>query len=154
MPDSTSNAPIRSLLAFDYGKRRIGVATGQMITRTANELTTLPSPAGFANEDEGWRNIARLIDEWRPDALVVGVPYHLDGSENAMTQVAKRFAHTLKERYNKPVICVDETLSSVEAADEIATGRAAGTHKRQVKGDLDKLSARIILQTWFNQQGG
>jgi putative Holliday junction resolvase len=69
-----------------------------------------------------------------------------------MTQDAKVFAQHLKTRYNVPVFNVDERLSSVEAAQEIAAGRASGTHKRQIKGDLDKLAARIILQTWFNQQ--
>ena len=154
MAEGTSATPVLSLLGLDYGLRRIGVATGQAITRTATELRMIPSPAGFSDDDEGWRALDVLMAEWRPDALVVGMPYHLDGTRIAMTAAAERFAQALEARYNKPVYRIDERLTSAEAAAEIATGRAAGTRRRQVKGDVDKLSARIILQTWFNQQSG
>jgi putative Holliday junction resolvase len=150
-PVSLPSASVMTLLAFDYGLRRVGVATGQAITRTATALRTVDSPAAFSNPEEGWRAIDALFKEWRPDALVVGVPYHLDGTEISMTTAAKNFAQALKMRYNKSVYLVDERLTSVEAASEFASERAAGARRRQVKGDLDKISARIILETWFNQ---
>ena len=135
-------------MGLDFGHKRVGIATGQTITQSATALKTIDSP--YHTKD--WQPLTRLIDEWAPDALVVGIPVHMDGTEIDLTKDAKRFAQQLKARYNKPVFTVDERLSSVEAAQEIADARAAGLRKRTVKGDLDKLAASIILQTWFNQQ--
>lgn len=139
---------ISTVMGFDFGHKRVGIATGQTITQSASALKTVDSPQHTGN----WNPISKIIEEWSPDALVVGIPLHMDGTEIELTKDAKRFAEQLKARYNKPVFTVDERLSSVEAANEIADARAAGLRKRTVKGDLDKLAASIILQTWFNQQ--
>lgn len=120
-----------SLLAFDFGTRRIGVASGNSLTRSSTPLTTIAA-AGEAR----FAAIGRLIDEWQPDALVVGVPRHPDGAAHENTQRAERFARQLAGRFGLPVHEVDERYSTVEAA-------ARGAR------DLDAASAAIILEQFL-----
>ena len=133
----------QTLLGFDYGTRRIGVAVGQDITRSVTPLTTLLSQ----NDKPDWDAISKLITEWQPDRLVVGLPLHLDGSVQDLTEKAQRFGNQLKGRYNLPVEMVDERLTSHEAETELATrgGKVA-------KADIDALAAALILQSWLDQQ--
>lgn len=139
----------RTLLGFDYGKRRIGVATGQCLTGSANALTTLPCP----NQKPDWEAIGKLIETWKPDALVIGVPYHMDGSEHEMTQAARRFGRQLNGRFQLPVFEVDERLSSLEAEARLGAARGRGTHKKSIqKDEIDRLAAQIILQDWLHAQ--
>jgi len=135
----------RTLLAFDFGIRKIGIATGQEVTGTARPLTVLASRAGKPD----WQAISRLIDRWQPQALVIGVPLNMDGSEQHMTHAAQRFGRQLQERYNLPVFEVDERLSTIEAEDRI---RAAG--KSSAARHDDAVAAQVILETWFSQQRG
>ncbi len=130
------------LLAFDFGSRRIGVASGQMITRTATPLCTLLA----RNNGPDWASISRLIDEWQPDALIVGLPLSLDGKETDMSAATRRFGNQLHGRYNLPVHWIQEQLSSHEA-EQRQTG--AGRHD---KNELDSIAAQIILETWMTQQ--
>lgn len=132
----------RVLLGFDFGIKRIGIAVGQELTRTARELETLTSPDGGPD----WNGISRLIEQWHPDALVVGLPLNADGSDHEVTRLARRFGNRLKGRYNLPVFTIDERLSSVEAERQLAEGG------RFDKEDVDKLAARIILESWLAQQ--
>lgn len=132
----------RILLGFDFGTRRIGVAVGQELTRTARELETLNSRDGGPD----WQGISRLIEQWQPDALVVGLPLNADGSDHELTTRARRFGNRLKGRYNLPVFTIDERLSSVEAERQLAE------KGHFTKGDVDKLAARIILESWLAQQ--
>ncbi|MDQ6629644.1 MAG: Holliday junction resolvase RuvX [Pseudomonadota bacterium] len=118
----------RSFLAFDFGSRRIGVATGNSLTGTATPLTTLALPAATRLE-----RIADLLAEWRPDALVVGVPFHPDGAPHLNTAAARRFARQLQARFGLPVHEVDERYTTTEA-------RAAGAV------DLDAAAAALILE--------
>ena len=118
----------RSYLAFDFGTRRVGVATGNALTGTATPLTTV-SAQGAARLDA----IAALVDAWRPDALVVGVPFHPDGAAHANTARARRFAGELGARFGLPVHEVDERYSTTEA-------RRAGA------ADLDAAAAAILLE--------
>ncbi|NNF97468.1 MAG: Holliday junction resolvase RuvX [Halobacteria archaeon] len=133
----------QTLLGFDYGTKRIGVAVGQDITRTVTPLTTLYSQ----NDKPDWDAIGNLIAEWQPDRLVVGLPLHLDGSAQALTERVQRFGNQLKGRYNLPVEMVDERLTSHEAETGLATrgGKIA-------KADIDALAAALILQSWLDQQ--
>ena len=121
----------QSFLAFDFGTRRTGVAVGNRLTRTAQPLKTIS-----AEGDARFAPIAAVIQEWQPDALVVGVPRHPDGNAHDMTQRAQRFARQLSARFNLPVHEVDERYSSVEAAAQGAK-------------DLDAESARIILEQFL-----
>lgn len=133
----------QTLLGFDYGTKRIGVAVGQDITRTVTPLTTLHSQ----NNKPDWDAISKLITEWQPDRLVVGLPLHLDGSIQALTERVQRFGNQLKGRYNLPVEMVDERLTSHEA--ETALAARGG---KTAKADIDALAAALILQSWLDQQ--
>ncbi|MDH5180432.1 MAG: Holliday junction resolvase RuvX [Gammaproteobacteria bacterium] len=139
MPDA------KTLLGFDYGKQRIGVAVGQTLTHTVTPLITLRA----VNQKPDWTAIGKLIAEWQPDLLVVGLPLHMDGTEQEMTVAARRFGNQLKGRYNLPVAWMDERLSSNEAEDLL---RQQGGKTRQDKTDIDKLAAGLILQSWLDQQ--
>ena len=132
----------RVLLGFDFGTKRIGVAVGQELTATATAQETLQSRDGGPD----WDGITRLIKEWQPDALVVGLPFNLDGSEHETTHLARRFGNRLAGRYNLPVFTIDERLSSVEAE------RILSEKGRFNKEEVDKLAAQIILESWLAQQ--
>jgi len=134
----------RTLLGFDYGKKRIGVAVGQKLTATATPAETLHS----SNDQPDWAGIARLIETWRPQALVVGLPLHMDGTEHALTEAAREFGRELEQRFDLPVHLIDERLTSVEAGHLLA-----GTTKnaRRRKADIDKVAAQLILETWLGQ---
>lgn len=140
----------RTLLGFDYGLRRIGVAVGQELTGTASALTTL------INSDSGpdWLVITRLIKEWQADALVVGIPLNMDDSEHEMTHAARRFARQLQGRYGLPVYEADERLSSMEAEQVMIAQniRSPNRKRQQHRARIDREAAQIILQTWLNEQ--
>ncbi|MGD2075451.1 MAG: Holliday junction resolvase RuvX [Gammaproteobacteria bacterium] len=128
----------RTLLGFDYGRKRIGVAFGQQLTRTATPLATVSARDGSPD----WSAISRLIREWKPDALVVGIPYHMDGSAQTTTDAALRFSRQLEGRYSLPVFPAEERLSSY-----IIESRLSGKHP-----DMDALAAQVILQDWLQHQ--
>ena len=134
----------RTLLGFDYGRNRIGVAVGQELTATARPLVTLPT----RNKHPDWDAIDRLIAGWRPDLLIVGVPYHADGSANSITALAQRFSRQLEARYGLAVDTIDERLSSHEA--EAVIGRFQRASQRCDKSLIDQIAAALILETWFN----
>jgi len=129
------------LLGFDFGTKRIGVAVGQELSRTARALETLRSPDGGPD----WGGISRLIEQWQPDALVLGLPLNLDGSDHEITRLARRFGNRLRGRYNLPVHTIDERLSSTEAETLLAN------QGRFNKEDVDKVAAQVILQSWLEQ---
>ena len=135
----------RTLLAFDYGKQRIGIAVGQTLTSSVTPLTTLKA----VKQKPDWGAIQRLIEEWQPDLLIVGLPLHMDGSEQQLTEEARRFGHKLKGRYNLPVEWMDERLTSHEAEEIL---RQQGGKMRSDKQDIDKIAASLILQSWLTQQ--
>jgi putative holliday junction resolvase len=137
----------RTYLAFDFGKKHIGVAVGRAESRLAQALDTVAAH----NHRPDWTHISRLIDEWRPCALVVGLPLNMDDSENEMTRAAKRFGNRLHGRYNLPVHMVDERLTSVVARNALVE---AGVPAKRHKGKLDKLAAQTILQAFLDDQLG
>jgi putative holliday junction resolvase len=129
-----------TVLAFDFGTERIGVAIGEGLLGQARALTTIDSPAN----DARFTAIGKLIAEWQPARLVVGLPLALDGTEHEMTARSRRFAHQLEGRYRLPVELVDERLTSVEAERTIKPGR-----DKSAKARVDAEAARLILQDWF-----
>ena len=132
--------PEGTILAFDFGTQRIGVAVGEGLIGQARALTTIDSPAN----DARFAAIGKLIAEWQPACLVVGLPLALDGTEHEMTARSRRFAHQLEGRFRLPVTFVDERLTSVEAGRDLKPSR-----DKSAKARIDAEAARIILQDWF-----
>ncbi len=132
-------------LGFDYGKKHIGVAVGGEETRMAHALTTVASH----HDQPDWEHIGRLIQEWQPCALVVGLPLNMDDSENPMTQAAKKFGNRLQGRYNLPVHMVDERLTSVTAKNTLL--QAGVPYKRRLS-KIDKLAAQTLLQAFLDER--
>ena len=129
---------VETLLAFDFGEKKIGVAVGQTITATAN-------PVGLVKVNDAgpdWPAIAGLIETWRPDALVVGLPLNMDGTEQLTTKLARRFRNQLEGRFLLPVYTMDERLSTREARERLAS-----------RGELDReddpIAAQVILEGWL-----
>lgn len=129
-----------TLLGFDFGPKKIGIAVGQTLTRTATALTTLRA----VNDKPNWDGISQLIEKWQPGALVVGLPYNMDNSEAELADRAKRFARQLEGRYQLPAHLVDERLTSQEARTRIA-GRIKNIEQ------LDAIAAKLILETWLSE---
>ncbi|MBY0437877.1 MAG: Holliday junction resolvase RuvX [Burkholderiales bacterium] len=132
-----------TVLAFDYGTRRIGVAVGDLGQRSAHPLTTIDASDRAASEAK----ITALVDEWRPTRLVVGVPLSLDGREHQMTRSARAFGRALSRRHSLPVDEVDERLTSVDAE---ATLREAGVDLSRRAGLVDAQAAFIILRAFLD----
>ena len=138
----TSNRNI--LLAFDFGLRRLGVATANLATRTASPLTTLR-----VGRDLPWADLDRVIADWRPAQLIVGLPEG-EGGERIAASV-REFVDALQERYRLPVATVDETLTSVEAEAELKAGRRSGFLRRRLgRGRTDRVAACLIAEQWMN----
>lgn len=132
-------------LGFDFGLRRIGVAAGQSVTRSATPVATLSASDG----EPDWAQVDRLIEQWRPDRLVVGLPYTMRGEEQAITARARAFAAELEHRYARPVHLVDERLSSKEAEAHLRDLRQQG-RKRVRREQVDSAAACVILESWLN----
>ncbi|MBT8087219.1 MAG: Holliday junction resolvase RuvX [Gammaproteobacteria bacterium] len=143
-PDLSSH---RTVLCFDYGKRRIGVAVGQDITGSASPLGVI------GNRDEGTdhKRIAALIDEWRPSGLVVGLPSHADGSPSEVTERVLAFIDELR-RYGLPIDTIDERYTSIEAERVLKKARAAGTGRRVSKQMIDSAAAVFIAERYLSSR--
>ena len=142
MPDFAAPAS-GGCLAFDFGETRIGAAQGDCRIRIAHPIATI---TGNSN-DEKFARIAALIQEWQPENLIVGLPVHIDGSEHALTRLARKFGHRLNGRFRLPVYWVDERLSSVYAEELL---RENGVRGRKQKPVLDQVAAQAILQSFFD----
>jgi|SRR5690554_4846440 len=134
-----------TLLAFDYGLKQIGVASGQTATSSASPLTVLKARDGIPQ----WEHIAQLLEEWRPDRVLVGLPLNMDGSESELSTRARKFANRLHGRFGVAVEMVDERLTSFAAK---AQQQAAGGSTDYRKNPVDALAAKMILEDWFNAQ--
>jgi len=150
MPDTSSTKqtvkkPIETVLGFDFGAKRIGIASGQILTGNANPLTTLTN----VNNKPDWESIEKLIAEWKPQALIVGLPYLLDGKETEMTIRADKFSRRLHGRFGLPVFTISETLSSFEAEEILKQNKKID---KQNKHEIDKLAAALITETWLQEQ--
>ncbi len=136
---------VRTFLGFDFGMKNIGVAVGQDLTHTANPLTVIKARKGIPN----WGQILALIDQWQPQQLIVGLPFSMDGTEQEMTQAARRFGNRLNGRFHLPVEWQDERLSTFETLDQLGIQSKMQSNNRE---DVDRISAQLILQSWLNQQ--
>lgn len=136
----------RTLLAFDFGTMSIGVAIGQRVTGTAHPLPALKANNGTPN----WDSIARLLQEWQPEKVIVGLPLNMDGTEQPLTARARTFANRVHGRFGVTVTLHDERLSTVEARAGLFE---RGGYRALNKGRVDSTSAVIILESYFGQHG-
>lgn len=150
MPEDLSPADTLSaieglVMAFDYGAARTGIAVGETLTGSARPLQTL----SCQQNQPDWQTLDRLIKEWRPRALVVGLPMAMDGSRTPTTRAARRFARSLEERYTLPLFLHDERLSSREAEGRYLQARQQGHARRRQAQQLDAMAASVILESWM-----
>ena len=146
MPEGASGAwPGGTWLAFDFGRRRIGVAVGQTMTRTANPLAVVRH--GAAQPD--WSHLRSLVGEWRPAGFVVGLPLGPEGEETPMSKRAKAFGAALEAEFDRPVAWCDERLTSQAAERHFADRRATGDARRKDAAQLDAMAAAIFLENWL-----
>ena len=132
-----------TIFGFDFGEKRIGMAVGESILKLAHPLTTIDTEI----VNTRFAQIANLIDEWRPNLLIVGLPTHMDGTAHLLTNLSKKFAQRLEGRFNLPVMMIDERLSSFEAEQNLLT---AGVNNEKQKKLLDAVAAQTILQSYFD----
>jgi putative pre-16S rRNA nuclease len=145
MPD---RGAVQTVVALDFGLKRIGIASGDTLTRAAHPRLTI------ANGPQGpdWAAFDRVLADVRPARIVVGEPYNADGSVSALTEAARRFAAGLAQRSNLPVDLVDERWSSQDAEERLRDARATGERRRRVtKQDVDAAAAAVILERWFSE---
>lgn len=130
-----------TLLGFDFGQRKIGIAVGQTISGSASPLTTIRS----RRDKPDWARIERLVREWRPNAAVVGLPYNMDDSEAEIAPGARRFARQLQGRFGLKVYLVDERLTTIEARRTLGKGATSAEL-------IDAMAAKLILETWLSER--
>jgi len=133
----------QQVMAFDFGTSRIGIATGQSLTHTTTQLPPITANDGIPD----WDQLKRLMNEWQPDMLVVGIPLNMDGSISDMAYRARKFANRLHERYKIPCFLMDERLSTTEAK---AIHFARGGSNDFKNESVDGIAAQLILESWFN----
>jgi putative Holliday junction resolvase len=146
MPGTPDSKLPETIVAFDFGLRRIGVAVGQDVTASANPV------AAINNSDAGpdWQAITNIVSEWRPTRLIVGMPLHADGSPSEMGIHIKAFIAELG-RFGLPIVQVDERYSSLEAGEQLKSERAAGLRGRIKKKEIDSMAAALIARRWLEK---
>lgn len=132
------------VLGFDFGLRRIGVAVGQVVTQTAMPLAILEVDHGMPN----WDTIGALITEWKAQALVVGLPLNMDGTEQPITRRARTFGNLLKKHFDLPVFFIDERLTTVAAREMMHAQKKGNARFAKV----DSVSAQLIVESWFKDR--
>lgn len=133
---------IKTLLAFDYGTKNIGAACGQTISRSANTLPPLKAKDGIPE----WSMIEKLLAEWKPDLVLVGLPLHMDDSEGELAVRARKFANRLHGRFGVKVELMDERLTSFAAKGEVMERGGSRDYKNN---PVDSIAARLIMESWF-----
>lgn len=146
MPDTPEILASETLLAFDFGHRRIGVAIGQQITASARPL----GAAGNGPSGPDWSKISHWIDEWQPDRLIVGMPLHADGTPSELSADTLGFINELG-RFERPVESIDERYSSLEARELLKAERASGRRGRIDKESIDATAAMLIAERWLSR---
>lgn len=146
-----TNTPT-TLLGFDWGTQKIGVAIGQVLTETASPLPEIPARDGIPN----WEQLTALVNEWQPDAFVVGIPVNMDGTPSDLTPRARKFGNRLHARFKLPWHPVDERLSSFAARKVVAANAQHQDTKNRGRGSayknrpVDSIAATLILETWLS----
>ena len=141
MPIDSKKHP-NILLGFDFGMKRIGIAIGQAITQTARPLDTIQAKAGIPD----WDALTKIMNQWLPEALIVGIPLNMDGTDQPMSQHAREFVKSLRKRYQLLVYETDERLTTKEAREKLFS---QGGYKALQDGQVDRVAAQLILQNWL-----
>lgn len=152
MPERTASAGPQIVLGIDFGLRRIGLAVGDTLTRTARPLAALTvANAGQLSTPE-WLHLERAIRECGASQIVVGCPYNVDGSAHALTDAARTFARELQQRMTLPLHLEDERYSSLEAAQQLRERRESGRQRGRIeRSQIDSAAAAVILERWLTQ---
>lgn len=137
--------PSLTVLAFDYGLKNIGIAFGQSITGTASELPPIKARDGVPN----WQHIEQIVTEWRPQKLLVGLPFNMDDTETALCPRVRKFANRLHGRLGLPVELFDERLTTRMAKEEASE---RGHHGHYASAPIDSIAARLLLESWFREK--
>ncbi|MCL1089770.1 Holliday junction resolvase RuvX [Shewanella profunda] len=137
----------KTVLGFDFGTKSIGVAIGQEITASATPLQSLKAVDGIPN----WDQIGDLIKEWQPDLVVVGLPLNMDGTEQDMTHRARKFANRINAKFGVKIVTQDERLTTTDAKARLFE---LGGFKALTKGQVDAVSAVLIIESYFENQFG
>lgn len=137
----------RTVMGFDFGAKSIGIAIGQELTGSARSLAAVKANDGIPN----WDNIKKQVDEWQPDLLIVGLPLNMDGTTQEVTFKAKKFANRLHNQTGLPVETQDERLTTADAKARLFE---QGGYRNLGKGNVDNMSAVIILESFFEQAYG
>ncbi|GGJ02375.1 putative pre-16S rRNA nuclease [Shewanella hanedai] len=135
----------QTVLGFDFGTKSIGIAIGQSLTGSAAPLQSIKAVDGIPK----WEEIGLLIEEWKPDLVVVGLPLNMDGSEQEMTQRAKKFANRINGRFGVKIATQDERLTTADAKTRLFE---MGGYKALTKGQVDAMSAVLIIESYFENQ--
>jgi len=141
---SSHNQREGNIIGFDFGQKRIGVAIGNNISKSAQALITIES----ASNNQKFEAIQKIMDEWQPVSIVVGVPFNVDGSEHKVTNLCKKFAKQLEQKYALPIHLIDERYTSIEASYEIQDKKIDLKKKKLL---IDQIAAKIILQSYLDQ---
>jgi putative Holliday junction resolvase len=138
------------IMALDFGLRRIGVANGDTLTRSARPLASVAVAGGTPD----WKALDRLVADWAPARFVVGIPYNAAGLDGPLTPLVRGFANEVERRYQRPVDLLDEELTSKEAEDRLRQRRASGERQRRVRHeDIDPVAAAVLLEQWLARAG-
>ena len=138
-----------TVIAFDFGLKRTGVAIGNTLTGSASPECTLIS----LHDKPDWDKISQLVTEWQPTQFVVGLPVEEEGQSNPLLKRVERFCNQLNGRYNLPVDQENEQFSSIEASERLTLQRQSGRKQKVTKDEIDKIAASIILERWMCRKG-
>lgn len=136
--------PSKNVLGFDFGEKRIGVALGDSLTKIVHPLQTIETEIN----SERFYIINGLLEKWKPDYVVIGIPFNDDGTEHRLTMLAKKFSGKIQNKYNLPVFNIDERYTSAEAESIL---RERGVKIKENKGLIDQFAAKIILESFFRE---
>jgi len=145
--DSTQKQGQRTVLGFDFGKKFIGVASGQEMTGSATPLGSIKAKDGIPNQDQ----LSKFFKEWQPDLIIVGLPLNMDGTTQQLTFDAKKFGNRLANQFKVPVEFQDERLTTADAKEQLFS---KGGYRNLKKDNIDAESARLIIESFFEAQYG
>ena len=135
-----------TVFALDYGTKKMGVAVGQTLTRTAMGIAVIP----VKQREPDWPQLDALVQRWKPGAFVIGMPYNMDGSDSPMSDAAKQFALTVSARYDKHCYSIDERLSTREAREITRENAERIGKKHNDRAKVDAMAAQLLLESWFD----